>query len=660
MRTLPVPATQLAPLDRGRDDGVGRLARRTQRGQGGRRLLVAGLIALSVLVGVGGAIFAATMAHSDATVGVADEFGSAEAKLVVNDPRPSYSEFLGVEDLTQEQQAWLADHAPVTEVLTGDPILELPLDVRQALGFEPLTIQPDEVLPDLDLAPEDALTYRWSSVSGLFRPNADALVTTLDVTHPLAGTTFDAGGRTSPLTGDEALLSPSLLAFTGTEVGDTVELPKIGSVDVVGTVTRAFERSQHVVVLAPDDSMAGLPWGEIMVRFADTDDAGAYDRIASGLAADAAARLPMPTPEQFELAGWDPVGPEGFEPWVDSGWLQTRAEFLAMAGTDESLAAVIGTTLTGLATVVAAIVGACAFSVGMRRRIREIGMLGAIGASPSQLRRLLRREGLVIGLGGAVIGATLALVLAWPARTVVERIVDRDLQVVVPAVGALLPVVVGALGALLAAAWPARTAARVPVVTALAGRVPLGSVPRWLPVAGGVTAAGGIALLADLVVNAPASDGLTALQLLGAVLLATLGTASLGIPVISIGGRIADRLPLLGRLALRDAARQRTRSAAAVAALVPVLAMPVAAGTIWLTQDAQWSSHGQVTEDGVVLEPLPTIDNPSAPSATVSGGFVEGREVPPTQATVEAAAAALPGRHHRGRRPVARPARSRR
>ncbi len=644
MRTIPVPATQLAPLERGRGDNITRLARRTQRGQGGRRVLVAALIALSVLLGVGGAVFAATMAESDATVGVADQFGSAEAKVMVSDPRTQDRLEFGVEDLSPEQQAWLAAHDPVTEVPTGDPALELPLDVRQALGFAPVTVRPDEVLGALDLPPDEALTYAWSTVWGLFEPDEDALVTTLDVTHPLAGTTLDADGRTTALTGDEALLSPSLSSFTGAEVGDTVDLPGIGTVEVVGTVTRAFQRSQHVVVLAPDADTTTLPWGELVVRFADVEDARSYDGIAQDLAAERAADLPQPTPEQFELVGMAPTEAAGFTPYVDAGWVQTRAEFLSTSVADRSLAAVIGATVTGLATVVAAVVGACAFAVGIRRRIREIGMLGAIGASPSQLGRLLRREGLVIGLGGAVAGAALALVLAVPALPLVEVLVDRDLQLTVPVFASLLPVVVGALGAFLAAAWPARTAARVPVVTALAGRVPLGAVPVWLPVVGAVAAAGGIALLADLVLGAPTNDGLAAVQLLAAVLLATLGTASLGIPVIQLGGRVADRLPLLGRLALRDAARQRTRSAAAVAALVPVLAIPVAAGTIWLSQNALWASpSGPVTHDGVVLETLSPNEVAPAARAVVDGAYVQGREVPPTQQHVTAVSRILPG-----------------
>lgn len=637
MRTLPVAPTQLAPLERSNRDGIGRLARRTQRGQGRRRLLVSALIALSVLLGVGSAVFAATMIHSDQTVGMADRFGDAVAMVAAAEPGGFHGlSRLSLGDLTPAQRAWLDDHGGEATPVDESP--DLPLPVLQALGLEPVVVPPSDVLAELDVAADEVLAFRTSGMYSFFFGGDETLITDLDVTHPLAGTTFDAGGRTAPLTGDEALLSPSLLAQLGVEVGETTALPGVGHIEVVGTATRAYMRPQQVAIVAPHRDFDGLDGAERVVRFADTAPAERYGQVAQQLLRERYASLPEPTAEQRAQLGMAEGDMQRPQPYGMGDNVQLRSDHEQGFATERSMASIVGGTVTALATVIAAIVGACAFAVGMRRRIRQIGMLGAVGASPKQLGRLLRREGLVIGVGGALIGGAIGLLLAAPIVTVAERVVGRDLQVVIPTVGVLLPILVGALGAYLAAASPARTAARVPVVTALAGRVPLGTVPAWVPVVGAAAAVTGVLLLTDLMTGAPNNGGLAAVQLLGAVLLATLGTAALGIPAIALGGRIADRLPLLGRLALRDAARQRTRSAAAVAALVPVMALPVAAGTTLMNEMAFSTS----TVNGVEVQPPRYVERGASSLVIVTGPYFQDRQVPPSEASIEEIAAALP------------------
>ena len=48
-------------------------------------------------------------------------------------------------------------------------------------------------------------------------------------------------------------------------------------------------------------------------------------------------------------------------------------------------------------------------------RTREIGMLRAIGASRSQIRRMVRYESLITAMIGAIIGAVLGLLIAVAA-----------------------------------------------------------------------------------------------------------------------------------------------------------------------------------------------------------------------------------------------------
>jgi putative ABC transport system permease protein len=631
-----VEPEQLAPLARGRGDGITRLARRTQRGQGRRRLLVGALIAVSVLLGAGAGVLAETLQRSDATVGLQDRFGDAEAVVTGLGTRDGFGSPVGttVADLTADQRAWLADRAPVPASQEGgDPFAAIPTEVLQALGFEPVRVDVEAVLDGLDLPADDVLLFSTSGMYSYFWDDDQALVADLDPTHPLAGTTFDAGDRTVPLRGDEALLSPSLLARTGLAVGDVDELAGVGRVEVVGTATRALRRSQEVVLVAPGRTLT-TPVVEQVVRFATEEQGERWTATVQASGDEVVRGLPEPTDEQLAILGVSEEDVAFTQPYVEGAFVERRADWARI--NEQSIGALVSGTVASLATVVAAIVGACAFAVGVRRRIREIGMLGAIGATPRQLGRLLRREGLLIGLGGALVGAGLAVVLSVVALPLAERIVDRDLQLVLTPAVIALPAAVGAVGTLLAAAWPARTAARVPVVTALAGRVPLGHVATWVPVAGAVAAVAGVALLADVATSTSTSTGADALQLLAAVLLATLGTATLGLPVLDLGGRLADRLPLLGRLALRDAARQRTRSAAAVAALVPVLALPVAGGAIYATEFGSGFDGPGYSVDGVELQQLPYRDPGPSDLALVDGPYVDGvrRQVPPSAAFV--------------------------
>ncbi|NYI94563.1 putative ABC transport system permease protein [Streptomonospora nanhaiensis] len=99
-------------------------------------------------------------------------------------------------------------------------------------------------------------------------------------------------------------------------------------------------------------------------------------------------------------------------------------------------------------------------------RVREIGLLRAVGLSRVQLRRMIRLEAVVIALLGAVVGVVLGLVFAWALQQVLA---ERGVTVLdVPAgqlVGLLgVAVVIGVLAAL----WPAWRASRLDILRAIA------------------------------------------------------------------------------------------------------------------------------------------------------------------------------------------------
>ena len=97
-------------------------------------------------------------------------------------------------------------------------------------------------------------------------------------------------------------------------------------------------------------------------------------------------------------------------------------------------------------------------------RTREIGMLRAIGASKSQIRRMVRYESLITAMIGALIGAVIGLGIAIAA---VEALKDDGLVLAVPVAGILFVLIAAGIAGVLAGIWPARRASKIEVMEAL-------------------------------------------------------------------------------------------------------------------------------------------------------------------------------------------------
>ena len=133
------------------------------------------------------------------------------------------------------------------------------------------------------------------------------------------------------------------------------------------------------------------------------------------------------------------------------------------------------------------IVIAAAFAAGARRQLTTLGQLAANGAS-RVARRVLFLQGTWTGCLGAITGIALGFVSLAALRPHIDRIFWRDMGPWDVRISDLIPVVLLGVGAATVAALvPARTTSRIPVLSALSGRRPLGAVPRWL-VGAGVTA----------------------------------------------------------------------------------------------------------------------------------------------------------------------------
>ena len=123
------------------------------------------------------------------------------------------------------------------------------------------------------------------------------------------------------------------------------------------------------------------------------------------------------------------------------------------------------TALLLLAIVIAlfGIVNTLALSIF--ERIREIGLLRAVGMTRRQVRGMIRWEAVIIAVFGAVLGLAVGLFFAW---ALVQALKDQGITAFAVPVGQLVTyLVLAALAGVLAAVWPARRAARIDVLRAV-------------------------------------------------------------------------------------------------------------------------------------------------------------------------------------------------
>jgi putative ABC transport system permease protein len=284
---------------------------------------------------------------------------------------------------------------------------------------------------------------------------------------------------------------------------------------------------------------------------------------------------------QSQVQTFRPAGVMGIATTDATGAAQRRLQSLLVL-----VLSTIGMVFVGLLSV-------AGFTVMAQRRMRALGMIGAIGATDRQVRLVMLSNGAVVGVVGGVIGTVLGLAAWLGLRPAFEHLVGHridawNVQWWAVAVDALLAVIT----AVVAAWWPARSVARTPIVAALSGRPARPQPAHRFAAVGSVLLAAGFGLLVWA-----HRDNTTVLVVSGIV--ATVAGMLLIAPLgIRLAGIAARRSPIAVRLALRDLARYQARSGAALAAIS--LAVGIAA-TIAVTAAAQ--SAEQRTLSGGNLPP---------------------------------------------------------
>jgi putative ABC transport system permease protein len=261
--------------------------------------------------------------------------------------------------------------------------------------------------------------------------------------------------------------------------------------------------------------------------------------------------------ESFFGPGTGPPALAGAQQWGDDN---PEAPTLAMF------------SVTTVFLLLASLVAAAGFAVVAQRRLRQLGMLAAVGATEKQLRLVLLANGAIVGAIAAVVGATIGvaawLVFAPTLESALDHRVDR---LSLPWWVIAATVLLATFGATAAAWWPGRAAARLPVVLALSGRPPRPRPARHSAIAAAALIAAGVASLALSNRDRP-------ILIMAGIVATILGGLLLGPLAIRIFSGLAGRLSIARRLALRDLVRYQARSGAALAAVT--LALGIAATVV--------------------------------------------------------------------------------
>jgi putative ABC transport system permease protein len=146
--------------------------------------------------------------------------------------------------------------------------------------------------------------------------------------------------------------------------------------------------------------------------------------------------------------------------------VQDQAQFVK-SQSDSIDNALNGITVLLVLSVLIAVLGIInTLALSVIERTRELGLLRAVGLQRRQLRRMIRVESVVIAVYGAFLGLAVGVAFGW---AFVRALHDQGVTEFALPVGRMVQIVIVAgLAGVLAAALPARRAARLDVLEAVA------------------------------------------------------------------------------------------------------------------------------------------------------------------------------------------------
>ncbi|ONI83067.1 hypothetical protein ALI144C_18730 [Actinosynnema sp. ALI-1.44] len=232
---------------------------------------------------------------------------------------------------------------------------------------------------------------------------------------------------------------------------------KSGSLDGLANGIAVSAKEADVHKWTVGTSVApGLP----IVAIFDAAEGFRYDALVSASRAETGRQ---PSTVLVKAAQADSVR-AGIQQALDNPTLvvQTRAEYIESVGTQLDLVLNILYALLSISVLIGALSVVNTMTISTLERTREIGLLRAVGLGRRQVGTILRLESVIIAVLGAVAG-----LLAGCVVGAVAVAGQGGIPVVLPWGRLGLFVVVTAAIGILAALWPARRAARIPILTAI-------------------------------------------------------------------------------------------------------------------------------------------------------------------------------------------------
>ncbi|MFD6491149.1 ABC transporter permease [Streptomyces sp. NPDC060188] len=148
--------------------------------------------------------------------------------------------------------------------------------------------------------------------------------------------------------------------------------------------------------------------------------------------------------------------------------VQTRDEYAQSSAGGIDMMLTLVYALLALAVLIALLGIANTLTLAMHERTREIGLLRAVGQTRAQLRAVVRWESVLVAAFGTAGGLALGAFLGWVLVEASDGVSDTAFAFAVPPLRLVVVALVGLAAGALAGLRPARRAARLDVLRAIA------------------------------------------------------------------------------------------------------------------------------------------------------------------------------------------------
>ncbi|MEV0528273.1 FtsX-like permease family protein [Streptomyces sp. NPDC050439] len=250
----------------------------------------------------------------------------------------------------------------------------------------------------------------------------------------LAGLDFTSGSLAG-LSGKSTLLDKETADKKGLKTGDTIPVKFDDDKTVKLKIAGVYKQNEMLDGLftplaVVDPHLSKITDQQVLVKMKDGVSDASEDSIVKALGDNPAIKIQDKDAISNEIGG------------AINMMLYMLYGLLAMA----ILIAVLG------------VINTLAMSVFERKH--EIGMLRAIGLDRAKVKQMVRLEAVIISLFGAVLGIGLGIFMGWAAgNSIVGSLKTYTMEIPVGRIAVFLAI--AALVGVLAAVWPARSAARL-------------------------------------------------------------------------------------------------------------------------------------------------------------------------------------------------------